>query len=468
MIESETKPFMKRYKSTLIVLLISFVTFQCQKSPEKTDKKGLPAEVVETIEKRIEEGITPSIALAIIDSSGVQYFNFGQTAENGKEVDENTIYEIGSISKVFTAILLAQQVLEGDLKLEDKINNIFPNDIKVPVVDDTEITFGNLTDHTSGLPGMPDNFAPANPNNPYADYTVDQMYEFISNYNPSRSVGSEYEYSNLAQGLLGHLIAMNKSSTYEELIVQVIANPLAMNDTRIELTQRMKERLALGHSSGKVVENWDIPTLAGAGAIRSSTSDMAKFISANLGYENSTLLEAMELSHQIRHDKAGEMSVAMAWHIKKGDNGDVIWHNGGTGGYRTFTGFVKETGKGVVLLSNSSAGADDIGFYLLDPGSELADIKFKSDAVDIPESTLEQYVGLYEIQPEFKIAITKEGKQLFAQATGQDRFEIYPENDTVFYLTIVEAKIAFHLEKGTVASLTLFQGGQEMLGKKTE
>jgi len=466
MIKSKTKPHMKRYRITLIILLISFVTVQCQESPEKTDKKGLPAEVVETIERRIEEGLTPSIALAIIDSSGIQYFNFGKTAKNGQEVDENTIYEIGSISKVFTGILLAQQVLDGDLKLEDEINNFLPDDIKVPVMGDTEITFGNLTDHTSGFPRMPDNFNPANPNNPFADYTVDQMYEFISNYQAIRTVGSEYEYSNLAQGLLGHLLTMNKNSTYEELMVQTIAKPLYMNDTRIELTKRMKENLALGHSGGKVVENWDIPTLAGAGALRSSTSDMAKFISANLGYGNTSLLEAMELSHQIRHDKAGEMSVAMAWHIKKGDNGDVIWHNGGTGGYRTFTGFVKETSKGVVLLSNSSTGADDIGFYLLDSGSELA--KFKNEGVDLPKSTLEQYVGLYELQPEFKITITKEGKQLFGQATGQERFKIYPENDTVFYLTVVEAKIAFQLKKGAIESLTLFQGGQEMLGKKIE
>ena len=459
---------MKCYRITLTILLIAFVTLQCQKSTAKTDVKGLPAEVVESIERRIEEGLTPSIAIALIDSSGVQYFNFGKTAKNGQEVDENTIYEIGSISKVFTAILLAQQVLEGDIKLEDEINNFLPDDIKVPVMGDTEITFGNLTDHTSGLPRMPDNFNPANPNNPFADYAVDQMYEFIANYQPVRTVGSQYEYSNLAQGLLGHLLAMNKNSTYEELMVQTIANPLDMNDTRIELTQRMKQNLAKGHSGGKVVENWDIPTLAGAGAIRSSASDMAKFISANLGYVNTPLMEAMELSHQIRHDKAGEMSVAMAWHIKKGDSGDVIWHNGGTGGYRTFAGFVKETGKGVVLLSNSSAGADDIGFYLLDPGSELANMKFKSDAVDIPESTLEQYVGLYELRPELKITITREGKQLFGQATGQERFDIYPENDTVFYLTVIEAKIAFHLVNDDVESLTLFQGGQEMPGKKIE
>jgi CubicO group peptidase (beta-lactamase class C family) len=466
MIKSKIKPHMRRFRITLIFLLISFVTIQCQLSPEITDIKGLPAEVVESIERRIEEGLTPSITIAIIDSSGVKFFNFGKTAKNGQEVDENSIYEIGSISKVFTGILLAQQVLEGRLKLEDEINNFLPDDIKVPVMGDTEITFGNLTDHTSGFPRMPFNFAPANPHNPYADYTVDQMYEFISNYQAVRTVGSEYEYSNLAQGLLGHLLAMNNKSTYEELMVQTIANPLEMNDTRVELTQRMNENLALGHSGGKVVENWDIPTLAGAGAIRSSTSDMAKFISANLGYVNTSLLKAMELSHQIRHDKAGGMSIAMAWHINKGDKGDIICHGGGTGGYRTFIGFVKETGKGVVLFTNSSEGADDIGFYLLDSGSELA--KFKSDAVDIPKSTLEQYVGLYELEPELHINISKEGKQLFGQATGQDRFEIFPENDTVFYLTVVDAKIAFHLEKDTFESLTLFQGRQETLGVKIE
>lgn len=469
----------KMYNMIFLILLtlIAFSNKVCSQNIDLTEtqkvlteetKKDLPVEVVETIKKRIAEGITPSIALAIIDSSGVQYFNFGNMAENGKEVDENTIYEIGSITKVFTGLMLAQQVLDGDLKLEDEINNYLPNNIKVPVMGDKKITFGNLTDHTSGLPYMPNNFTPANPQNPYADYTVDQMYESISNYKPVRTVGSEYEYSNLAQGLLGHLLAMNKKSTYEELMIQTIANPLNLSDTRIELTKKMKENLALGHSRGKLVENWDIPTLAGAGAIRSSASDMAKFISANLGYVYTSLTEAMELSHQIRHSKAGEMSVAMAWHIKKGDNGDVIWHNGGTGGYRTFVGFVKETGKGVVLLSNSSTSADDIGFHLLDPGSELASIKFKSDVVDLSEATLEQYVGSYELQPEIKINITKEGKQLFGQPTGQERFEIYPESDTVFYLSSVEVKIAFQLKNDAVESLILFQDGQEILWKKIE
>ena len=272
---------MRKYKIILVFILLAIVNYNCQKKSKQLYNKNLPVAVVEAIEKRIEEGINPSIALALIDSSGIQYFNFGKTADDGMEVNRNTVYEIGSISKVFTAILLAQQVLDDELKLNDEINDFLPDSIKIPVMGDTEITFGNLSDHTSGLPRMPDNFAPSNPNNPYLDYTIEQMYEFISNYTPIRAVGSEYEYSNLAQGLLGNLLARNKNTTYEELMVKTIAGPLELKDTRIVLTEKMRENLALGHSGGQIVENWDIPTLAGAGGIRSSTFNMANFININ-------------------------------------------------------------------------------------------------------------------------------------------------------------------------------------------
>ena len=246
------------------IILFSLITFQLQ-SQNIISTKELPVEVVETIERRIANNAFPSIAIALIDSTGTYYFNFGNSKDDGKKVDENTIYEIGSISKVFTGILLAQQVLDSDLTLEDEINNFLPDSIVVPVIGDNEITLGTLTDHTSGLPRMPTNFAPANPNNPYADYTVKQMYDFISNYQPTRKVGSEYEYSNLAQGLLGHILSKNKNISYEKLMIETIADPLGMTDTRIELSERMKKKLALGHSGGEIVENWDIPTLAGAG-----------------------------------------------------------------------------------------------------------------------------------------------------------------------------------------------------------
>jgi CubicO group peptidase (beta-lactamase class C family) len=433
------------------------------------DKESLPAEAVEIIEKSIAEGLTPGIAIALIDSSGIHHFNFGKTTSDGTDVNEHTIYEIGSITKAFTGILLAQQVLDEDIQLDQEISTLLPDSLKIPVVGDIEITFGNLTDHTSGLPRMPYNFNPANPNNPFADYSVEQMYEFISNYQPTRPVGSAYEYSNIGQGLLGHLLALNRNTTYEDLMIQAIATPLQMADTRIIFTSRMKENLAPGHSNGEVVENWDLPTLAGAGAIRSSAADMAKFISANLGYTNTPLTEAMSLSHQIRHNKAGNMSVAMAWHVKKDENQDIIWHNGRTGGYCSFVGFNKETGKGIVLLTNSSTYADDIteiGLYIMDPDGGLTARKFKSDAIILPESLLKQYLGVYELQPNLRLTITKEGTQLYGQVTGQQPFEMYAENDTSFFLTAVKAQITFRQKEGKVESLTLYQLGQKITGRK--
>ncbi|PIB32664.1 serine hydrolase [Maribacter sp. 4G9] len=457
---------MRKYKIVLVFTLLAFINYKCQKKSKQLFNKNLPVAVVEAIEKRIEEGINPSIALALIDSSGIQYFNFGKTADNGLEVNRNTVYEIGSISKVFTAILLAQQVLNDELKLDDEANAFLPDSIRIPVMGDKEITFGNLSDHTSGLPRMPGNFAPSNLNNPYSDYTVEQMYEFISNYTPIRAVGSEYEYSNLAQGLLGNLLARNKNTIYEELMVKTIADPLELKDTRIVLTEKMRENLALGHSGGHIVENWDIPTLAGAGGIRSSTFDMAIFISANLGYTNTELIKAMELTHKVRHNKAGELSVGLGWHIKEGSNGDIIWHNGGTGGYRAFAGFVKESGQGVVLLTNSTNGADDIGLNLLDPDSDLAELKFKSDAIELPETTLKRYIGVYEVEPEFLITLTLEGSQLFAQGTGQEKSPIYPESKFKFFSPLDGIEITFQIEEQQVKSLEVIQNGNKIPAKK--
>ncbi|MDN5200679.1 serine hydrolase [Fulvivirgaceae bacterium BMA10] len=455
---------MRRFKhlSPVIFLFLWFV-FSSYQTPDT-----LPKHVIDSIEKRIENGINPSIAIGIIDKKGPKFFNFGKTSKEGQLVEEHTIYEIGSITKVFTAILLAQQVMGGTISLDEPVNSYLPSEVVMPVKGSDKITFGTLSDHTSGLPRMPNNFTPANPGNPYVDYKVEQMYSFISSYEPTRKVGAKYEYSNLAQGLLGHILSLNTDLSYEALMIRNIASPLKMEETKIVFDQNMKNNLAIGHSNGVEVENWDIPTLAGAGAIRSSTSDMLKFLSANLGLTETSLRSAMDMTHQVRHDKAGGMRVGLGWHIKKGANGDVIWHNGGTGGYRAFAGFVKESGKGVVVLTNSTASIDDIGFHLLDPDSELKEVLSKSDAVQVPEEILESYVGSYELAPNFSIAITREGTQLYGQATGQSRFEMFPKNNTEFYLVAVEAQITFQVQKDVVESLTLFQNGQEVVGKKIE
>ena len=171
-------------------------------------------------------------------------------------------------------------------------------------------------------------------------------------------------------------------------MVNTIAQHLGMNETKVVLDSNMVKNLAIGYSEGEEVSNWDIPTLAGAGGIRSSVHDLLKFLAANIGLTPTQLKTAMEQTHQTRHFMAGRARVGLGWHIIKGKLGDIICHSGGTGGYRTFAGVVKEAKKGVVVFTNSTAGVDDIGYRLLDPNAIINPIKptFATDFHKIVES----------------------------------------------------------------------------------
>lgn len=336
--------------------------------------KPLPPKVVAEINKRIEANVNPGIVIGIIDQDGTHFYSFGKKKIRGKKVNEHSIFEIGSISKVFTATILADMVVKDELSTDDPIQKFLPSNVRVPTYEGVHITLGQLSDHTSSLPRLPDNLNPAVPQNPYADYTTDQLYAFISKYELKRPIGSEYEYSNLAVGLLGHILALKANKSYEELLRTTITDPLGMNETGITLTKRMKKNLAFGHQQGIQVMNWDLPALAGAGGIRSSAYDMVRFLGANLQLFEHPLTRAMLLAHMPRHDKAGNYRIGLGWHIIDSPFGDIIVHSGTTGGYYSFAGFIKETGKGVVVLTNSIESVDDIGLHLLDPNVPLRNV----------------------------------------------------------------------------------------------
>lgn len=430
----------------------------------------ISSEVKDHIKARVDKKFNPSVSLAYLEGDKVSYFNYGKTEiENGKEVNQNTVYEIGSISKVFTTILLADEVLKGNMKLSDPISMYLPKSVTVPQIDGKVITLKDLATHSSGLPRMPDNFNPADYNNPFADYTVKLLYEFLSNYKLTRDIGVQYEYSNLGMGLLGHFLELQTGETYENLVLNRIAKPLEMNSTGITITDAVRQELAYGHNEQlEVVSNWDIPTLAGAGAIRSTTSDMVKFIKANISSNNSSLNKAMKLSHEIAFSMENQnFNIALGWHFAN-DN-SIIWHNGGTGGYRAFAGFLINSNRGVVVLTNSVSSVDAIGLKLLDTpiNLELPIVRDFPDTVEVSVEVLESYVGVYEITPEFAITISRKENKIFLQATGQPEFEIFPSTENEFFLKVVEASITFNKnEKNEVISLTLHQGGQNIPASK--
>jgi serine-type D-Ala-D-Ala carboxypeptidase/endopeptidase len=425
------------------------------------------------IEKILQERVdlykkSVGIVVGIVDDDGRRVIAYGKTrSEGGQDIDGGSVFEIGSVTKVFTAVLLADMVKRGEVRLEDPVSKFLPEAVVVPEKDGRQITLLDLATQTSGLPPMPDNFSPADPTNPFADYTVVQMYEFLSGYSLTRGVGQQYEYSNFGMGLLGHALALVAEEDYETLVRTRICGPLEMGSTAITLSPNLKNRLATGHNPGlKPVPNWDIPTLAGAGALRSTVDDMLQFVAANLGLVESKLSPVMQETHASRHQTGmPDTEIGLAWHVLKKHGSEIVWHNGGTGGYHSFTGFDRKKRLGVVVLSNASTDIDDIGRHILEPKLPLARLeppRIRKE-VEVAPAVYETYTGEYEVVPQFVVTISSEDGKLFAQATGQPRFQVFPESETEFFYKVVDAQITFAKdESGQVTHLVLHQNGQDI------
>lgn len=415
------------------------------------------------------------LVVGVIDAQGKRIVSYGSAAAGSTQpLNGQSVFEIGSATKVFTALLLADAVQRGEVALTDPISRYLPADVKAPVRGGRQITLEDLATHTSGLPRLPSNLAPAAPTNPYADYTVAQLYAFLSSYELPGDIGARYEYSNLGAGLLGHLLARRAGVDYETLVRTRITQPLGMTSTAIGLSAEMKPRLVAGHNSGRVaVPLWDIPTLAGAGALRSSADDLLTLLSAQLGLAP-TPLSTTAVSMLATRRSTGQpgLDIALGWHLlKTPGGGEIAWHNGGTGGHRSFIGFDRANRTGVVVLSNMStaAGADDIGRHLLDAGFPLMQVAAARKAITVTEEVLEGYVGGFELAPSFVITITREGPRLFLQATNQPRLELFAESARKFFLKEVDAQVTFEVdEKGRATRLILHQAGANQPARRIE
>ncbi|HEX9422620.1 MAG TPA: serine hydrolase [Pyrinomonadaceae bacterium] len=412
------------------------------------------------------------IVVGLVDDKGIRIIGYGKPSQNSdRTVNADSVFEIGSVTKVFTATLLADMVERGEVNLSDPISKYLPQSVKTPTRAGKEITLLDLASQTSGLPRLPGNFAPKDPQNPYADYSVEQMYAFISGYTLTRDIGAKYEYSNLGAGLLGHILALRAGTDYETLVRTRISKPLKMDSTSIKLTPEMQARLATGHDATRRPNaNWDLPTLAGAGALRSTANDMLKFVAANLGLKKSPLLAAMRRTHQSQHDTGvPNLEIGLGWHILKNFDTELVWHNGGTGGYHSFIGFDQKRRKGVVVLSNSTNDIDDIGRHLLERQYPLAKLEAPKErkAIKLEAKIFDAYIGEYQLAPTFVITISREGDQFFAEATGQGKFELFAETQTDFFLTVVDAQITFVKDdKGQVTHLVLHQNKVDQPAKK--
>lgn len=431
---------------------------KAQAPPSDEQIGAMLRQAVET--RRLATGM----AGAVVDANGARFFAAGKTdSPGGEKVTADTVFEIGSVTKTFTALLLADMSLRGEVGLDDPIAKYLPPGVSAPERDGKQITLRVLAEQCSGLPRMPDNFAPANGENPYVDYDAKRMFDFLSGYKLPRGIGEKYEYSNFGFGLLGTLLARRAGTNYEGLVRARICEPLGMKDTVLTLTPELRARVAAPHDGKlKRVSMWDFDAFAGAGGIRSTARDMAKYVAANLGLTETRLKAAIDLTHEPTAVEASSTThMGLGWHISDRGGTRIVWHNGETGGYHSFVGLNLKAKVGVVLLANSANGIEDIGYKIVD------NAPVTRTAIALPVAALEAVVGQYELAPGASFSIKREGNQVFARLTGQSYYEIFPQSETEFFYKVVDAQLTFVKDKdGKVTSLILHQNGLDQPARK--
>jgi len=397
-----------------------------------------------------------------------EIYSFGEVHLGaGDKPNGDTIYEIGSLTKAFTGTMLGDMVNRDEIKLDALLQDFMPEGVKLNVAKDQPIKIVDVASQSSGLPRMPDNMNPKDPKNPYADYTPELMFEFLGKHQLRRPPG-EYEYSNLGMGLLGYILAAKAGQSYEEFVMERICGPLKMNDTRITLSGEQKKRLAPPYNAELGdAENWDIPTFAGAGALRSSVNDLLKFADATLGDDDQPVAKAVHEAWKPHCGKPGEIRVGLGWHQAR--DGATWWHNGQTAGYTSALFVYPPKKLAVVVLSNTASEhttplAERIVQSALGMKPEALAIR---KTVEVDAATLKSYEGMYALSLVFALTISAEDGKLFAQATGQDKARIFPKTASEFFYKVVDARITFEKDDdGKVKKLVLHQNGLDMPGIK--
>jgi CubicO group peptidase (beta-lactamase class C family) len=401
------------------------------------------------------------LIVGVVEPAGRRIFARGPAqVGNDDQVDGETIYEIGGISKVFTALLLADMAHRGEVSLNDPVTKYLPADAKMPIHGGKPMTLLDLATHTSGLPRMPSNVAPADLNNPNADMNAEQLLKSVAAYELTRDPGSGYEYSNAGFDLLALALAAAGHTDYETLLKAHILGPLHMASTHLTPPSEEKDHQSSGYDMHlSPVPRDRVPTLLGAEGMRSTANDLLTFLAANIGLTATPLATAMADMLKVQRPTQFEpLNVAMGWHVAKLHDLDIVWENGRTEGYRAFIGFVPKLRTGVVVLSNAANAIDDIGVHILDKDTPLHTLRREAP---IEPAKFDNYVGRYLVSETFSLIVTRDGNRLYIQGTGEPRAELFAEGDDRFFLRDINAEIKFDTDSsGRARSMAITQDGK--------
>ena len=419
-------------------------------------------EVREILAKRIGvHRLSRGMLVGITDDQGHRFSSYGSTNASGaRPVDGETLFEIGSITKLFTALVLADMVSKREVAIDQNVQDFLPAGVRVPERNGRSITLLDLVTHRSGLPRMPSDFTIERWTNPDDPYTPEQLYRFFETHSLSRTPGDTEVYSNLGFALLGHALGLKAGLDYEALVRSRVLVPLRMQRTVITVPEHLSGNVATGHDDAlDAVPAWSFGVMSGAGALRSSAEDVLLFLDALRDPGTSPLADAVATLW--RPHAEGGLGLARP----HPEGGMLLEHSGGTGGFRSYAACLPSWERGIVVLSNAAIEATaDLGLHLLDTRYRLM---WYRTQVPVEPAHLLRLTGRYRLTPNFIFDVTSSGDRLLVQLTGQKTYRVFPTSDWTFYYKCVGAQLTFEPgEDNRAARVILHQESRDQIAER--
>jgi D-alanyl-D-alanine-carboxypeptidase/D-alanyl-D-alanine-endopeptidase len=355
---------------TLASALVAALGSNIRAYGKSLDQATIAALLHETVKAGSDK---TGVVAAVVDEDGAsQVVTHGHSGmPDNRPLDADTVFEVGSITKVLTALLLVDMSARGEVAMTDPVAKYLPDSVRIPQLD-APITLLDLATYTSGLPNMPVNLQ-VDWRNPFAGYTVEKMYAGLADFQLKHAPGTHYQYANLGFGLLGVALARRAGKSFEQLMVERICRPLKLGSTRITLTDSMRRHIVQPHDRElKPVPMWDIPALAGAGAARSNAKDMTSFLKTCLGLRRSSRALSFEKLLQTRRPTGVPgTDVGLGWFISSDSSDEIVWKSGLTGGCATNIAFSTRSCRGSIVLMNAPLDAIHVGVKLVNPDFDV-------------------------------------------------------------------------------------------------
>jgi D-alanyl-D-alanine-carboxypeptidase/D-alanyl-D-alanine-endopeptidase len=453
------------------VLGILLFTVAVADATQKSDTTLLPSdtEIRDILIERIhgisnpEDGV--GIVVGVIGPQGRRIISYGHLNES-LPMDGDTVFEIGSVTKVFTGLLLADMAHKGEVAFEDPVAKYLPTSVKIPVRNGRSITLLDLATHTSSLPFMPDQSGASK--DLYAEnYSEADLYQFLSGYDLPYGIGTRWEYSNMGYWLLSEALAFRASSDYENLLRLRVIAPMKLVNTDFTLSSKMKVHLAIGHDAvsqpSPAMSTLKVYSImSAAGSLFSTVNDLLTFLSIALKYQHSKLAESVALSVRTHRpaSQPGEEQ-ALGWTIFDKDQNQLIFRDGGTFGYSSCVVLDPEKRVGVVVLSNHVTSVSDIGRHILRSNFPLEHPTVtKHKEIKLDSATLDSYVGRYEAPGEGVFSIVREGDVMMIEAPdnwGIPKLRIHPESAKEFFVSELPMRVTFQTDDaGHVSGILVY------------